>query len=505
MKKRSSSLPFAVLTVRADAKIPLFRQIFDELRDAILTGRLKPGTGLPSTRRLAGDLNVSRNTVLSAYDQLLAEGYLEGIAGSGTFVARNLPEEVLQPGPIAPGGHGHHSQDRSPSKRGRKLAAILPDTGEGRLGDLLPFRNPTPELASFPFNIWSKLLARYSRNPSYDLLGYTYPAGYPRLREAIAAYLRSARGVRCEAGQVIVVPSAQIALDIIAHLLLDHGDTALIEDPGYFGVRAVFSRAGIRITPIPIDEEGISISAIRKKRSGARILYVTPSHQFPLGVTMSLARRLELLEWARQTNAWIIEDDYDGEYRYTGRPVPSLQGLDGSERVIYIGTFSKVMFPSLRISYIVAPHDLMEVFVKGRIMIDMHSSTIPQVALADFIEDGHFARHIRRMRILYAERQACLIAAVKEELGGLLEIQEREAGMHLIGWLPPGVDDRQASSAAWRYNLIARPLSGASLRPLGRGALVLGYTGFNERQIRMGVHQLQRALSLSGSAKMLAD
>jgi GntR family transcriptional regulator / MocR family aminotransferase len=495
MKEGNSLLPFAVLAARADANTPLFRQIFEELRKAILTGRLKPGTRLPSTRRLAADLNVSRNTALSAYDQLIAEGYLEGTAGSGTFVARNLPEEMLQPVPISSRGNDRHSQRRSPSKRGRELAAILPGFGEGRFSDLRPFRNPIPELASFPFNIWARLLTRYSRNPSADLLGYLYPAGYPRLREAIAAYLRSARGVRCEAEQVIVVPSSQIALDIIAQMLLDPGDRALIEDPGYFGARAVFQRAGIRVTPIPIDEEGISISAIRKTRNGARILYVTPSHQFPLGVTMSLARRLDLLEWARQTKAWIIEDDYDGEYRYAGRPISSLQGLDGNERVIYIGTFSKVMFPSLRISYLVAPRDLVEVFIKGRVMIDMHSSTIPQAALADFIEDGHFARHIRRMRKLYAERQACLIAAAKAELSGLLEVKEREAGMHLIGWLPPGVDDRQASSAAWRYNLIVRPLSAASLRPLGRGALVLGYTGFDERHIRMGVRQLQIALS----------
>ena len=501
MKKESSSLPFAVLTVLAEAKVPLFRQIFDELRRAILTGRLKPGTCLPSTRQLAADLNVSRNTVLGAYDQLLAEGYLEGVAGSGTFVSRNLPEEMLQPGPIAPRGQDPHDRHRSPSKRGRRLTSILPDTGGGRLGELLPFRNPIPELASFPFNIWSKLLARYSRNPSYDLLGYTHPAGYPRLREVIATYLRSARGVRCEAAQVIVVPSSQIALDIIAQMLLDQGETALIEDPSYFGARAVFGRAGIRMTPIPIDEEGVSMSAIRKTRSAARIIYVTPSHQFPLGVTMSLARRLDLLEWARQTKAWIIEDDYDGEYRYTGRPIPSLQGLDGHERVIYLGTFSKVMFPSLRIGYLVVPRDLAEVFIKGRILVDTLSATIPQAALADFIEDGHFTRHVRRMRKLYAARQACLVAAAKAELSGLLEVEACEAGMHLIGWLPPGVDDRQASSAAWRHHLIARPLSGACLRPLGRGALVLGYTGFNEQQLRLGVRRLRTALSDELSAR----
>jgi len=227
-------------------------------------------------------------------------------------------------------------------------------------------------------------------------------------------------------------------------------------------------------------------------------LYVTPSYQFPLGVTMSLKRRLELLEWASRAGAWVVEDDYDGEYRYTGRPIPSLQGLDGAQRVIYVGTFSKVIFPSLRIGYLVAPHELIETFIKGRIMADLHSSTIPQAALADFIEEGHFARHVRRMRKLYAERQACLVAAAKAELSGLLEIEEREAGMHLIGWLPPGVDDRASEHAAWQHNLIARPLSAFSLKPLERGALVLGYTAFNERKIRAGVRRLRIALSEMG-------
>jgi GntR family transcriptional regulator/MocR family aminotransferase len=339
---------------------------------------------------------------MGAYEQLLAEGYIEGIGGSGTFVAP-LPEEMLPPALV----HSR-SADYRPrlSKRGQKLAAILPSIGEEVFGDLIPFRSSTPDATSFPFDIWAGLLNRYSRNPSPDLLGYVYPAGYPRLRKVIADYLNSARGVSCEAEQVIVVPGAQVAFDIIAQLLLDPGDTALIEDPGYFGALGVFRRAGIRLSPVPIDRDGVSIRAIRKQRPGARLLYVTPSHQFPLGVTMSLTRRLELLEWARQTEAWIIEDDYDGEFRYAGRPIPSLQGLTGGERVIYTGTFSKVMFPSLRIGYLVVPVDLVDAFIKGRVMTDMHSSTIPQAALADFIEQGHFARHVRRMRKLYAERQA---------------------------------------------------------------------------------------------------
>jgi GntR family transcriptional regulator / MocR family aminotransferase len=494
MRNQGSLLPFAVFTADAHAAVPLFTQLFEELRTAILTGRLKTGTRLPPTRKLASDLGVSRNTVMGAYEQLLAEGYIESIGGSGTFVAP-LVEEML---------HSAAVHSRSPdyrprlSKRGQKLAATLPSIGEEVFGDLIPFRSSTPDAAAFPFDMWARLLNRYSRNPSPDLLGYVYPAGYPRLRKAIADYLNSARGVRCEAEQVIVVPGAQVAFDIVAQMLLDPGDTALIEDPGYFGARGVFSRAGVRLSPIPISKDGVSITAIRKQRPRGRLLYVTPSHQFPLGVTMSLTRRLELLEWARQTEAWIIEDDYDGEFRYAGRPIPSLQGLNGGKRVIYTGTFSKVVFPSLRIGYLVVPDHLVEAFIKGRVMTDMHSATIPQAALADFIEQGHFARHLRRMRKLYAERQAYLVAAAKAELSRMLEIESSDAGMHLIGWLPHGVDDQAAARAAWRHKVIARPLSEYGLKPVERGALVLGYTAFNERKIRAGVRQLRVALAELG-------
>jgi GntR family transcriptional regulator/MocR family aminotransferase len=495
MKRRDSLLPFAVFTTGTRAAVPLYKQLYEELRAAILTGRIKPGTRLPPTRELARELGVSRNTALGAYQLLFAEGYLDGVAGSGTFAARVLPEEMLQACARPPRAAAHNLRRRLLSKRGEKLAAILPDIGERAFGAPIPFRSSTPDLASFPFDSWARLLARYSRNPAPDLLGYTYPAGYPRLRATIAAYLRSARGVRCEAEQVVIVPGAQVALDVVAQMLLDPGETALVEDPGYFGARGIFERAGARLAPVPVDDEGVSMSAIRKKGAGARLLYVTPSYQFPLGVTMSLRRRLELLEWARAAEAWIIEDDYDGEYRYTGRPIPSLQGLDGAGRVIYIGTFSKVLFPSLRIAYLVATRDLSEAFVKGRIMADLHSATITQAALADFIEEGHFARHLRRTRKLYADRQACLVAAARAELSGLLEVEAREAGMHLLGWLPTGVDDREAAHAAWRHKLIAPPLSAFSLKPVERGALVLGYAAFNERKIRAGVRRLRNALS----------
>jgi GntR family transcriptional regulator / MocR family aminotransferase len=474
--------------------VRLIRQLYEEFRAAILSGRVKAGTRLPPTRELAKELDVSRNTVLGAYQQLLAEGYIEGAVGSGTFVARTLPEEMLQALATTPQAVGANSRRSHLSKRGQRLAAALPNLGERVFGKPLPFRCATPDYASFPFDIWARLMAKRSRNPSSDLLGYVYPAGYPPLREAIADYLKSARAVRCTPEQVIIVPGSQIALDVAGQMLLDPGETALIEDPGYFGVRGVFARAGLRLAPVPVDAEGVSIKAIRKHRHGARLLYVTPSHQFPLGVTMSLARRLELLEWARQAKAWIIEDDCDGEYRYTGRPVPSLQGLDGGQRVIYTGTFSKVLFPSLRIGYLIAPPGLVDALVKGRVMADLHSATIPQAALADFIEEGHFARHLRRMRKLYAERQATLIAAAKAELAGLLEIEEHGAGMHLIGWLPRGIDDRAAAQTAQRHNLITLPLSAFSLMPVERGALMLGFAAFSEREIRAAVRRLRSAL-----------
>ncbi|MEW6733207.1 MAG: PLP-dependent aminotransferase family protein [Acidobacteriota bacterium] len=491
----ASSLPFAIISLDSTNSVPLYRQLYQELRTAILYGRLKAGSRLPPTRILADELGVSRNTVLTAYEQLLAEGYVEGQVGSGTYVARTLPDELLQSRSVPTWTKKNHLMRQSISKRGEKLISVLPKISQWSNAKMQAFRYCSPDLASFPFDIWTRLLTKYSRNPSYDLFGYAYMAGYPRLREAIASYLRSARAVKCEAEQVIIVPGSQIALELATQMLLDPGEVALMEDPGYFGVRGVFIRAGIRIVPIPIDANGISIDAIRNNRDQARMVYVTPSHQFPLGVTMPLSRRLELLEWASRSGAWIIEDDCDGEYRYTGRPIASLQGLDGENRVIYTGTFSKVLFPSLRLGYMVVPPDLANAFITGRAMIDLQPATIPQAALADFIESGHFTHHLRRMRTLYAERQSLLLETARAELGGLLEIEEHEAGMHLVGWLPEDKNDRSVARAASLHDVIAVPLSIFSLQPITRGALILGYTAFNEQEIRTGVHRLKTALT----------
>ena len=472
---------------------PLYARVYQQLRAAILSNRLKPGDRLPPTRQFAQELNVSRNTILGAYQQLFAEGYIEALTRTGTFVARALPEEMLETHVPASEITHQHLLLRPLSKRGRALVAKSP--ANDFFSKPRPFRCATPDYPSFPFAVWARLMAKYSRNPSADLLGYHYPAGHPRLRRAVASYLKSARAVRCEPEQVIIVPGTQIALDLAAHVLLDYGDVALVENPAYFGVRGAFMRAGLRLAPVAVDSQGISIQQLKKNRDTARIVYVTPSYQFPLGITMSLARRLELLDWAAKTRTWIFEDDCAGEYRYQGRPIPALQGLDTKNCVIYAGSLSKLLFPSLRISYLVPPPDLAESFIKARTMTDLHSSTVPQVALADFIEEGHLARHLRRMRTLYSGRQACLLAAAKTELAGLLQIEERDTGMHLLGWLPSGVYDVAAAQAASDHNVTVAPLSAFSFRRRPRGALVLGYAAFNEREIRDGIRSLKIALS----------
>ena len=471
----------------------MHRQLYSELRDAVLTGRLAPGSRLPSTRALASDLGISRNTVMGAFDQLLAEGYLEGKVGSGTYVAEKLPEELLQV----------HSR-RASAPRAEGARVVL--SRRGAVLAASPVIPPRPHRAPrafrpgpgahdhFPARDWMRLLARRWRGPLRDLLCYGEPAGYKPLREAIAAYARAARAVRCDASQVVVVSGSQQGLDIVSRLLLDPGDPVWIEDPGYLGARGALRGAGARLVPVPVDAEGLMVSAGLSREPSARMVYVTPSHQFPLGVTMSLARRLALLDWVRRSGAWIVEDDYDSEFRYAGRPIAALQGLDFTGRVIYLGTFSKVLFPSLRLGYLILPPDLVDACTAARALLDHHSPVIDQAVLADFIAEGYFARHVRRMRALYQHRHAIFIEQAREELVGLLEVEPQDAGMHLVGWLPEGVDDRAASLRAAEHGIECPPLSAYALEPLRRGGLLLGYTSTGAKEIREGLRKLAQSL-----------
>ena len=326
-----------------------------------------------------------------------------------------------------------------------------------------------------------------------ELFEYGDAAGYRPLREAIAAYVRAARAVRCDAEQVIIVSGSQQGIDLTARLLLDSGDQAWVEEPGYPTGRAVFAAAGVRLCPVPVDSEGLDVRAGASRAAGAKLVYVTPSHQFPLGMTMTLPRRLALLEWARRTGAWVLEDDHNSEYRYTSRPLAALQGLDAAGQVIYLGTFSKVLFPALRLGYLIVPPRLVDAFLAARTIMDRHPPTAPQAALADFIADGHFARHVRRSRALYAERQGVLVAAARA-IAGTLDVGPAEAGMHLVGRLGGECDDRNVAIAARACGVEVSPLSAYHFRPGGRGGLLLGYAAYTERDIREGVQRLARAL-----------
>jgi GntR family transcriptional regulator/MocR family aminotransferase len=386
-----------------------------------------------------------------------------------------------------------HTDGATLSRRGAVLASspIIPPRPHRAPRAFRPGPGAYDE---FPTRVWMRLLAKRWRGPMREMLAYGESAGYRPLREAIASYVRAARAVRCDASQVVVVSGSQQGLDIIARLLLDPGDHVWIEDPGYLGARGALLGAGANVLPVPVDDEGLVVSSGMARQPHARMVYVTPSHQFPMGVTMSLARRLALLEWVRRSGAWVIEDDYDSEFRYSGRPIAALQGLDVSGRAIYLGTFSKVLFPALRLGYLILPPGLVEPVTGARALIDRHSPLIDQAVLADFIAEGHFARHIRRMRALYAQRHQTFIEAARKELGGLLEVEPQDAGMHLVGWLPEGMDDAAASRSAFAHGVEAPPLSAYAMERPARGGLLLGFTATGPREIRDGVRRLAVAL-----------
>jgi GntR family transcriptional regulator/MocR family aminotransferase len=352
------------------------------------------------------------------------------------------------------------------------------------------FRTGLPAFDEFPRALWARLGARLLRHAPSAVLTYGDPAGYRPLRRAIAEYLRAARGVNCSAEQVIVTAGSQQALDLAARLLLDPGDAAWVEDPGYLGARGALRAAGVRSIPVPVDSGGLSVVEGEKRAPEARLACVTPSHQYPLGMTMPLSRRTSLLAWARRHRAWIVEDDYDSEFRYSGRPLQALQGLDPIGCVIYTGTFSKVLFPSLRLGYMVVPESLVDTFVYARALVDRHPPGLEQAIVAEFLAEGHFARHVRRMRTLYAERQEALVLALGRELGGAIEASPAEAGMNLTAWLRGNASDLELSNKAAQVGVVVTPVSAYALEVKPRSGLLLGYAAFTTRQIREGVRKL---------------
>jgi len=486
MPKRAASLPL-VLPPRP-AGTPAGRWLFDALRGEILAGRLRPGARLPATRDLAVQHLLSRGTVVAVFDQLRAEGYVVGRVGSGTRVNAVLPEDLLHAPPPAPRSPAPPPPPRPLSQFARQVTTFR--GYEPR--SLRAFRANQPALDLFPTSLWAKVAAHRLRRATPALLLGTEATGYRPLREAVADYLRTSRGVRCEPGQVAIVSGAQEALDLVARLVLNRGDRVAVEDPGYTGAAHVFEAHGATIVPVPVDAEGIGLDAAKWRL--VRLAYVTPAHQFPLGIGMSLPRRLALLEWARAAGALIFEDDYDAEYRYAGRPAPTLQGLDRYGVVCFSGTFSKVLFPSLRLGYLVTPPDLVERVAAAKSVMSRHAPLLEQAVLCDFITAGHFGRHLRRMREVYAERLGVLLAEGRRQLAGAVEISEIEAGLQTVGWLSRGVTGLAAEAAAAQRGVEVTSLSRFARAPLPREGVQLGFAAVDVEEIRRGVRELAVAL-----------
>lgn len=465
--------PILDIALVADSRRPMYRQLYEAIREAILKGRLTPGSRLPASRTLAGELDVSRNTVQGAFDQLFAEGYLETRQGSGTYVASDLPDAQLH------------------TRRGTRRVSARPQSLEVGVGphEWNAFRPDYPDISEFPFATWTRLLRRNWSNPGPELLGYGDPRGYQPLRTAIAEILDKTRSVDCSPEQILVLPNTRSAVSLIATVLLQAGDSVLFENPGYPRSRQTIEQAGASIVPVPVDAEGMDIGRVPASNN-PRLACVTPSHQFPLGHLMSLSRRLSLLDWAGRNDAWVLEDDYGTYFRYAGRPVSSLQGLDKQGRVLYVGTFSRVIFPAIRTCYLVVPSSLLDAFVQARLKVDHHATSVEQSVLADFIAEGHFTRHIRRMRKLYAERQTALIYELNRHLSSQLCIEPADAGMHVVANLRDGHDDQEIEQRAAEIGISVRALSSYFIKGRRRRGLVLGYAHLTQKSLRVAVRQL---------------
>jgi GntR family transcriptional regulator/MocR family aminotransferase len=467
--------------------MPSWHWLSNVLRAEILNGRILPGSRLPASRELARQYQLSRGTILAALDELQSEGYLEGRRGSGTYVSRILPEHLLPSQQVA------EEEGSGVGQKGPQLSAFAMRVRPFRL-EVKPensaFRTNLPALDLFPTTLWAQLSARRLRAASTrDLLGCE-PQGYPRLRQAIAEYAHISRGIQCTAEQIIIVAGVQEGLDLAARLLINPGDKVLVEDPGYQGAYAVFRAMGARIVSMPLDAEGAAPRQADFR--DCRFVYVTPGHQYPVGMTMSLQRRLQLLAWAKMYNTPIFEDDYDSEFRFSGRPIPAMQGLDHSGKVIFCGSFNKVMFPSLRLGYLVVPKNLIEVFTCTKAMTTRHQSLLDQAVLCDFIEQGHLGRHLRRMRKIYEGRFSILREAAEEYLGEYLEIANIEAGLQTIGLLRVDLSAETVAQRAALEDIDLVPLSRYSHTASIPEGLQIGFAAVQEKEIRRGVLKLAR-------------
>jgi len=481
--------------LRSSQKVPYYARLYGELRHAILSGDRAPGSRVPASRSLASALGVSRNVVLAAYDQLVAEGYLVGRRGSGMYVTSTLPDPHFgKTGRAAREPVGAEPPRLSAyGRRAGEAADPINVPASGGVPLTYDFRYGRTDVDPISLEAWRRLLARESAKPALD---YGQPEGRLELRRALATYLRQNRAVECDPDRVMVVTGSQQALDLSIRVLLDPGDTVVLEDPHYQGARRAFAAAGARLATVPVDAHGFDPSRLARIRK-PRLMYVTPSHQFPTGTVLPLARRLTLLDWARRHRCHLIEDDYDSEYRYEGKPIEAVQALDHEGLTVYTGTLSKVLFPALRIGYLVLPTSLVQPFVGAKWLADRHTPTLGQLTLARFLMDGHFERHLRRSRRRFGLRREALLDALHHELGERVEVADSGAGVHMVVWLPD-------LTAADMPELIARAaaldVGLYSIAPYYHRAptcpgLLFGFASLTERDIQAGVRRFARALS----------
>lgn len=497
MRRASGNFPLALGLDRAGG-LGMQHQIFFWFQRAIVTGTLRPGQFVPSSRALALELGISRTPVLNAYEQLASEGYLEPVRGAGTRVVATIPEDDVPPRPRTV-----RLPEPTPGPRriSRWAGQARGEDAQPWLRPRGPFRLHSPALAEFPVRLWAQLVARASARSSLASYDYGDSMGTLPFREALAEYLGASRAVRCHPTNIMVVSGSQQALALSARVLLQPGDRVWMEDPGYPGAHQALLAAGLRLCPVPVDHEGLIVEEGQRRYPSARAVYLTPSHQYPTGAVMSATRRLQLLQWAARFGAWVLEDDYDSEYRFGVPPIGALQGLDGDQRVIYIGTFSKVLFPALRVGYLVLPSDLASRFAAVRDAADIFPAPLYQAVLTAFLREGHFARHLRRMRLHYANLRAALIAQLEAQFAGRLQLLGAPAGMHVAGLLPAGISDHAVSAIALRRGLSVMPLSFCRLRSSLQNGLVLGYGSLRPDQIAPAAAALRACVDAVARAR----
>jgi GntR family transcriptional regulator / MocR family aminotransferase len=496
-RRRHSIMAFEMIQLDRASHEPLHEQLYRQIRDELVSATFNNNSSrLPSSRELAVDLGISRFTVNVAFSRLHSEGYLQSKIGSGTFIAEPLPETFLSA--QTPKAEAHIERPPRLSHRVRGI----PDQRVGHQFDFgiagppgVTFVPAVAALDEFPIAIWERLRSEVLAQKGAHLLQYASSRGEADLRKALATYLCDYRGARCHPDQIIITAGTQQAMMISAMALVNRGEVAWIEDPGFYQARRAFGFAGATVVPRPVDREGITIARPSKQRS-PKIIYVTPSHQFPLGMTMSLARRTALIDFARTCDAYIFEDDHNSEFRYTGPPLPCLQGLDNAGRVIYAGTMSKILYPSLRLGYILAPEQLVEPMIKIRAVMDQHSPAIDQATLARFLTEGFFLSHIKRMRKLYSDRREFFIEQFNNLLSNYFILEIPEAGLHFVAWLRRKTDFALITSVCKKIGMRPSPLSSCFMKAEAEPALTFGFAAWSRAQIREGLSKLATALNL---------